>query len=566
MTAERRGYWLRLTLSLVAGAVYFAGRQPSLGRSSPVPCQHPSPANPPGQLPRASAHAYRTLEPEDSRLKQQLRAVMAPYVERGLFQGAVLLRRELGLAEFYAGDADRERPRRNGPDTLFRLASVSKHFVAAAVLALQEQGLLHVDDPLRRHFPEWPGHASMHAGAPLRVKHLLRHTSGLARDDPFRHGLVGLLLPGRLGPPCRAATAGLRFTPGREYEYNNLNYDLLATLIERVTRTDFDAFVRARLLQGSAARNIAVTPTGREAERLAKGYQAFALGWIEASAAYGAGSASFPSWAGSGNMFASVRDLDLWLQDLFAGKILSPQSLSELTTPGLRGYAYGLIADHVDGRPRLSHGGALAGFATQVELFPQHGAALLILSNGDASGTPMRRISADLRALLHEDRRAPTTPSAAYERSAATLRAATLMFLGDTAVARALQAIGVLLLLFNMTAKRSDRVAAWSAACGGLGCVMLLQMLSGTPLAVQAAVVGCAAFGGGAGVLTSTGNAALTRAKLLSLLAALAPLAMALTWSAERAAVLVAASLLGGFASAISVFITHRAGLARSRS
>ena len=117
------------------------------------------------------------------------------------------------------------------PDSIFRMASVSKQFTVAAVLVAEDQGLLSLEDPLRKHFPDLPAWAD-----PVRIRHLVHHTSGI------RDYLVVMSLRG-LGDDAHYTDADvlaalrqlerLNFDPGTEYLYSNSGYWLLAELIPR---------------------------------------------------------------------------------------------------------------------------------------------------------------------------------------------------------------------------------------------------------------------------------------------------------------------------------------------
>ena len=128
------------------------------------------------------------------------------------------------------------------PDSIFRMASVSKQFTVAAVLVAEDQGLLSLDDPLRKHFPDLPAWAD-----PVRIRHLVHHTSGI------RDYLVVMSLRG-FGDDAHFTDADvlaalrqlerLNFEPGTEYLYSNSGYWLLAELIPRVSGLDAAAVRR----------------------------------------------------------------------------------------------------------------------------------------------------------------------------------------------------------------------------------------------------------------------------------------------------------------------------------
>jgi CubicO group peptidase (beta-lactamase class C family) len=168
----------------------------------------------------------------------------------------------------YAGaaglrDPDAADPIR--PDTLFRLASMTKPITAVAVLILAEAGRIGLDDPLDRFLPEFgaprvqttPGHSAPAARMPT-IRDLLRHVSGLSYrfmnvpgivEDYARHGVDdGLAAPDLAMPENmrRLAAAPLQAEPGTRWGYG-LSFDVLAAVVERVSGEPFDRFVIARI-------------------------------------------------------------------------------------------------------------------------------------------------------------------------------------------------------------------------------------------------------------------------------------------------------------------------------
>lgn len=142
--------------------------------------------------------------------------------------------------------------------TGFRIASVSKHFTAMAILLLEEQGAVSLGDDIRKYFPELPEYASV-----VTIGDLVYHSSGLPdngdlgleweaapdyflswaeKDDFFEEGLNYHFVPRREYLKRIAAIKSLKFEPGSRYQYNNAGYVLLSALIERVSGHTLRAF------------------------------------------------------------------------------------------------------------------------------------------------------------------------------------------------------------------------------------------------------------------------------------------------------------------------------------
>lgn len=109
------------------------------------------------------------------------------------------------------------------PDTVFKIASVSKQFVAAGIMVLAQDGRLTVDDPVSKHIQGVPA-----AWNAITIRHLLSHTAGLVREppvfDPFKTISDADLI-------ASAYPAPLRFAPGEKWEYSNVGYNILVEII-----------------------------------------------------------------------------------------------------------------------------------------------------------------------------------------------------------------------------------------------------------------------------------------------------------------------------------------------
>lgn len=131
------------------------------------------------------------------------------------------------------------------PTTVFRIASMTKSFTAAAVLALRDSGALSLDDPLARHAPECAALAP--AAQPMRLRHLLSMGSGLGTDDPWADRRMG---DSDAALDAALAQGALRVgAPGEVYEYSNLGYGLLGRAVARATGASVQELVTAALLR-----------------------------------------------------------------------------------------------------------------------------------------------------------------------------------------------------------------------------------------------------------------------------------------------------------------------------
>lgn len=298
------------------------------------------------------------------------------------------------------------------PDSMFRMASVSKQFTAAAVLVAEDQGLLSLEDPIRKHFPDLPGWAD-----PVRIRHLVHHTSGI------RDYLVVMSLRG-FGDDAHFTDADvlaalrqlerLNFDPGTEYLYSNSGYWLLAELIQRVSGQTLRQFAGEHLLGPVGMKNSHFHDRYRE---LVPGR---ATGYRPRPDAEGGGfevDATTLEMVGDGSLMTSVNELVHWERIFLDPAALGPELVGRLLEPGrfrdgsVQDYAGGLMLGAYRGLPTVSHGGAWVGFRTYALRFPEQAFAVFVLCNS-ASADPaaLSRRVADL-FLAEELARAPEVPS-----------------------------------------------------------------------------------------------------------------------------------------------------------
>lgn len=146
-------------------------------------------------------------------------------------------------------------------DSVFRIASMTKSFTAAAVLLLRDEGRLRLDDPVARWVPELAGLPPRTTDSPpMTLEHLLTMTAGFPTDDPWGDRQQGLDLGAfaeffRVGP-------SLDWAPGTHFEYSNLGYGILGLVVTNAAGMEYREFVRARLLAplGMAATTVPEAP------------------------------------------------------------------------------------------------------------------------------------------------------------------------------------------------------------------------------------------------------------------------------------------------------------------
>lgn len=278
------------------------------------------------------------------------------------------------------GLADLEFNVPNTPQTIFESGSVAKQFTAAAIVLLQQDGKLSLDDPVKKYIPELPDY-----GSPLTIRHLLNHTSGL-RDWGAVLSLTGAgrgerVVSQDLALDIITHQRALNFTPGSEYSYSNSGYNLVAIIVERVSKQKFPAFVEERLFK----------PLGMKNSSWRDDYQRIVPGRAQAYSRQGNGpwrlNMPFMNVYGNGGMLTTVGDWMKWNAMLDSNSLGAPL-VNALETRGVLNdgrkisYALGLTVDTYKGLKDVSHGGATAGYQTFLARYPDNKVSVGVMCNG----------------------------------------------------------------------------------------------------------------------------------------------------------------------------------------
>ena len=331
------------------------------------------------------------------------------------FAGSVLVARdgEILLDRGY-GLANREWNIPNDGDTKFRLASVTKQFTAVAVLLLNERGRVDLDAPIRTYLPDAPA-----AWDRVTVRHLLTHTSGVADFTRFDDFDAQKTRPATLDSLiARFRDRPLDFQPGEAWAYSNSGYVLLTAVIERASGQAYPDFLAQNLFQPLGMADTGYDRHAAILPRRASGYTPSA-GGVVVNADYV--DMSVPQ--GGGGLYSTTHDLLKWEQGLFGGRVLSPRSLSLLTTPYRNGYAMGLAVAEADGGAVVSHSGGIEGFNSFMARDVAGRMTVIVLGkvNGDAPeklGGSLLTLARGGTVVLASERRAASLSAdqlAAYE-------------------------------------------------------------------------------------------------------------------------------------------------------
>jgi D-alanyl-D-alanine-carboxypeptidase/D-alanyl-D-alanine-endopeptidase len=336
-------------------------------------------------------------------IKLELDTIFRHYMEEshipGLVYGIVRDGRLIMVRTMGVQDPERKQP--VGPDTLFRIASMSKAFTALAILKLRDAGRLSLDAPAETYVPEMRGWKYPTADSPkIRVRDLLSHAAGFVTDDPWGDRQT----PMAEAEFTRLLHAGVPFqrAPQTAYEYSNLGFAILGRIVTNVSGRPFEDYIKAEIMRPLGMESTGYDYTRAPQERRALGYRWENGGWLrEPDLARGA-------FGAMGGVQTSAVDYAKWIAFLLSvwpardGPETGParrstvRELSQgldfpqlVTRPGgpascTQAFTYGMglrvMADCELGLS-LAHGGGYPGYGSYMLLFPNRGIGLFAFTN-----------------------------------------------------------------------------------------------------------------------------------------------------------------------------------------
>jgi len=263
------------------------------------------------------------------------------------------------------------------PQTVYHVASVSKQFTAMALVLLEQEGRLSLEDEVHKYVPELPDY-----GRPITLRQLLQHTSGI-RDQWQTLGLAGWRLDDVITQKQILSLLfrqqELNFAPGTAHLYSNGGYTLAAEVVARVSGKSFPAFCRERIFGPLAMtrthfhddhRRI-VPDRAYSYEKTSVGYQASPLNYAT---------------VGATSLFTTAADLVRWLDNFREPKVGGRVAIDRLQeqavlTNGKKiDYALGLAIGRYQGLQAVSHGGGDAGYRSYVLWFPEQELGVAVVS------------------------------------------------------------------------------------------------------------------------------------------------------------------------------------------
>ena len=280
------------------------------------------------------------------------------------------------------GNAQIDPPRAATTDMRYSVGSISKQFTAAAILMLQEEGKLSLDDKVVRWLPD------LTRAGDVTIRQLLSMTSGYQDFWPQDYVMPMMMQP--VTAPEIMNQWGrkpLDFEPGTKWQYSNTNYVIAGAIVERVAGMPLLELLQRRIFGPLHLTTVFNTDEAPLRAEDPMRYLRYAVGPLRPAPKEGKG------WMfAAGELAMTAHDLALWDISMIDQTILKPQSYRALETEvqlangvGTR-YGLGLGIGMTDGRRFLSHGGEVSGFTATNTVYPDDRAAVVVLTNMDATG------------------------------------------------------------------------------------------------------------------------------------------------------------------------------------
>ena len=294
------------------------------------------------------------------------------------------------------------------PDTVFRIASMTKSFTAMAILKLRDAGRLSLDDPVEHYVPELAALAYPTKDSPvITIRHLLTHSEGFPEDNPW--GDRQLAQPDETMRAWMRAGIPFSTAPGTAYEYSNYGFSILGQIVQRASKQPYHVYVREQILKPLGMNSSTFEAKEVPRDRIALGYRWRDEKWEdEELLAHG-------SFGAMGGLWTSTRDLARYVaflmsafparDDAEAGPVRrssaremqqawraqgaiafrtavdAPLQLSS----SAYGYGLGVSQDCRFGHV-VGHGGGLPGYGSLMRWLPEHGVGLISMANVTYAG------------------------------------------------------------------------------------------------------------------------------------------------------------------------------------
>ncbi|EDM34808.1 beta-lactamase [Pedobacter sp. BAL39] len=301
-------------------------------------------------------------------------------------QGRAIYKKAFGKANMELGIALTS-------ENVFQLGSMTKQFTAVAILMLEQEGKLDVNDPVSKYIPDYP------KGQKITIHQLLTHTSGI-KDFTKMKSLADIAQK-EMTPKMMVdffKNEPVDFLPGEKFDYNNSGYVLLGYLIELISGERYEDFIVKHIFDKIGMGQSYYASDRKVISKRAYGYHKKSSGYVNKTAI------SFSVPFSSGSLMSTTDDLLKWQNAINHNLLLNEKekesafSKHKLNNGQEFGYGYGWHVRAIDDVKTLEHGGSIFGFKTMVIYIPEEDIYVVGLSNCDCNSPT--KVVGDIAALM----------------------------------------------------------------------------------------------------------------------------------------------------------------------
>ena len=334
------------------------------------------------------------------KVRHKLDSLLKRIHKRHDFHGAVLVaKNEKIVYENQIGTADFKKKTPLNKESVFQLASVSKQFTAAAIMLLNERNQIKLTDTVNRYFPDFPYKA-------VTIKNLLNHTAGLPKyfwiaehewqqeKAPTNSEMMEFL---------ESTDVKRYFKPGRNFDYSNTGYFVLASIVEKISGTSFSSFLKKNIFEPLQMDHSYVYSFENDAirEHQLDGYRLY-RGWRHVKIP----STVNDAIVGDKNIYTTAEDLFKWTKGLNSGSFLTKQSLALMYSKGesVYGkkipYGFGFRID-TKGENSIYHYGKWNGFSTGLTTYLEDNLVVIVLEH--TSFNALKSLNRKIKKIVIEN-------------------------------------------------------------------------------------------------------------------------------------------------------------------
>jgi CubicO group peptidase (beta-lactamase class C family) len=262
--------------------------------------------------------------------------------------------------------------------TVYKIASISKQFVAVGIMKLVQEGRLKLSDPVTKYIKDAPAKWNS-----ITIRHLLNHTSGLRVEPP---GFDGMKEQADSVYIKIAFTDSLTSSPGLKFEYSNFGYFALAEIIRIASGISFSEYMKENIFDECDLDNTRTTSVEAIIPNRAAGY-------MKDTNNSTLNAPNYVALRPSGAFFSNINDLLKWEMEMQNNKLLTKENWNRMwgdtiKTPHTMDneiiyYGYGWMTNKVNGKQLVHHGGSLPGFKSVYFRYIQDKTAIIILTNSE---------------------------------------------------------------------------------------------------------------------------------------------------------------------------------------